>query len=54
VNVLLHSDRPKKIYRKPVFECFGTLDEITETIKGGPKRDGGTPPNHKQGRKPKS
>lgn len=42
-----------KPYWKPEFARFGSLADITESIKGGPKRDGGTPPNHKSGPKSK-
>ncbi len=43
----------KKPYRKPNLQCFGSLAEITQAVKGGPKFDGGTPPFHKQGKKSK-
>ena len=44
---------PLKSYAPPRLTFFGTLLDLTQKIKGGPVRDGGSPPFHKTGKKSK-
>jgi|GEM_PF-2640512 len=45
--------RNRKPYQTPKLEVYGNLQELTLHIKGGPGRDGGSPPFHKRGKKSK-
>lgn len=39
------STPPRKRYEKPLLEMYGDLAEITQSVKGKNKKDGGTHPN---------